>query len=140
MGVDEALGDFPINFSIILDLKVDLVGVVDPAEAAIGAVLVFGVIASDEDAKIASLLPEATGFLSKNPKANLRRSFGVVCCELCKSSVDTGVELRRPKAIPSGSGPEVHKNILIFKKIRTMFLKHQFRRDCFTYYWLGLLT
>ena len=104
MGVDEAPGDFPINFSIILDLKDDFVGVVDPAGAAIGAVLVLGFKASDEDVKFAS-----TGFLSKKPKVNLRRSFGVVCCEFCKSSVDTGVELRRPKAISSGSGPEIHR-------------------------------
>ena len=45
----------------------------------------------------------AVGFLSKRPaKVNRRFSLGVVCWELCKSSVETGVELLRPSAISSG--------------------------------------
>lgn len=105
IGDDKAVppGDFPINFSIILDLKDDLVGVVDPAgKEAVGlGVLVFGVVPVDEGAgkDTASLLlpgvavAEPAGFLSRNPKVNLRFSFGDVCCEF---SVETGVELLRP--------------------------------------------
>ena len=52
IGDDKAAppGDFPINFSIILDLKDDLVGVVDPAgKGAVGlGVLVLGVVPVDE--------------------------------------------------------------------------------------------
>ena len=54
IGDDKAAppGDFPINFSIILDLKDDLVGVVEPAgKGAVGlGVLVLGVVPVDEGA------------------------------------------------------------------------------------------
>ena len=107
IGDDKAAppGDFPINFSIILDLKDDLVGVVDPAgKGAVGlGVLVLGVVpveegAAGDDVTASLLLPgvavvEPAGFLSKKPKVNLRFSLGDVCCEF---SVETGVELLRP--------------------------------------------
>ena len=106
IGDDKAAppGDFPINFSIILDLKDDLVGVVDPAgKGAVGlGVLVLGVVPVDEgvgnDVTASLLLPgvavaDPAGFLSKKPKVNLRFSLGDVCCEF---SVETGVELLRP--------------------------------------------
>ena len=107
IGDDKAAppGDFPINFSIILDLKDDLVGVVDPAgKGAVGlGVLVLGVVPVHEGAGAGAvtaslLLPgvaaaEPAGFLSRNPKVNLRFSLGDVCCEF---SVETGVELLRP--------------------------------------------
>ena len=54
IGDDKAAppGDFPMNFSIILDLKDDLVGVVDPTgKGAVGlGVLVLGVAPVDEGA------------------------------------------------------------------------------------------
>ena len=88
IGDDKAVppGDFPINFSIILDLKDDLVGVVDPAgKGAVGlGVLVLGVVPVDEgggnDVTASLLLPgvavvEPAGFLSRNPKVNLRFSL-----------------------------------------------------------------
>ena len=107
IGDDKAAppGDFPINFSIILDLKDDLVGVVDPAgKGAVGlGVLVLGVVPVDDgaagnDVTASLLLPgvavaDPAGFLSKKPKVNLRFSLGDVCCEF---SVETGVELLRP--------------------------------------------
>ena len=104
IGDDKAAppGDFPMNFSIILDLKDDLVGVVDPAgKGAVGlGVLVLGVVPVDAKTVLTAslLLPgvavaEPAGFLSKKPKVNLRFSLGDVCCEF---SVETGVELLRP--------------------------------------------
>ena len=89
IGDDKAAppGDFPINFSIILDLKDDLVGVVDPAgKGAVGlGVLVLGVVpveegAAGDDVTASLLLPgvavvEPAGFLSRNPKVNLRFSL-----------------------------------------------------------------